>query len=353
MEPPLMDAVNYSAHVLHTKVDPTSIPLPPYSPPVSTVSFSSRSSASKSSASYDTQSSDQSGSTAPNVTTRVNGMGHVRARSSIDVLSIQVSPPLAPREFLRDKWSPGLESDDDHDDYDNDNDDPERKRKNEAKSNRKIADLEITNKSLLAINSSLEAQKHRQAKEIRDLRRKLRESILVLPPRAYRAAKSSLTETGALVQDEELEDDEEDEEVDEVEEKEVLQGKNDESYRRVMTLLEALLESGRRALESKPEDFTGTGTGGAKVLSEEEARPWRGDDVDNLSLMESDRDDVSVYLAAGGPEDVRPISPSRIAIPDDDVDSEVEDETSLFVSEEDEFRRSSLPPITVTPSPSP
>jgi hypothetical protein len=56
----------------------------------------------------------------------------------------------------------------------------------------KIEDLEITNRSLLAINATLEATKHRQANEIRDLRRKLRESRLVLPPPAFRAIKSSL-----------------------------------------------------------------------------------------------------------------------------------------------------------------
>ena len=39
-----------------------------------------------------------------------------------------------------------------------------------------IEDLEITNRSLMVINASLEAAKHRQAKEIRDLRRRLRES---------------------------------------------------------------------------------------------------------------------------------------------------------------------------------
>lgn len=56
-----------------------------------------------------------------------------------------------------------------------------------AKSNRKIADLEITNKSLLAINTMLEADKHRLSKEIRDLRRRLREQRLSMPPQAYRA----------------------------------------------------------------------------------------------------------------------------------------------------------------------
>ncbi|KAI5475529.1 hypothetical protein MNV49_001307 [Pseudohyphozyma bogoriensis] len=51
----------------------------------------------------------------------------------------------------------------------------------EAKVNRKILDLEITNASLLTINASLELLKLRHTKEIRDLRRKLRESRLLAP----------------------------------------------------------------------------------------------------------------------------------------------------------------------------
>ena len=51
--------------------------------------------------------------------------------------------------------------------------------------------MEITNKSLLAINASLEAAKHKQAKEIRDLRRRLRETRLSLPPRVYKELRSS------------------------------------------------------------------------------------------------------------------------------------------------------------------
>lgn len=45
----------------------------------------------------------------------------------------------------------------------------------EAKTNRKILDLEITNKSLLAINSSLEVVKLKQAREIRELKRRIRD----------------------------------------------------------------------------------------------------------------------------------------------------------------------------------
>jgi len=155
-----------------------------------------------------------------------------------------------------------------------------------AKSHRKIEDLEITNRSLLAINSSLEATKHKQAKEIRDLRRKLRESRLILPPRAYRAIKSS-DPTG----DEDLEDDDEDD--DEVEgEVDDAVALHDETYRRVRGLLDGLLEAGHNALASTPEDHRGTG--GAKVLSAEEIMSWRDDRSDvreagNVSLdLESD-----------------------------------------------------------------
>lgn len=45
----------------------------------------------------------------------------------------------------------------------------------EARFNRKLLDLEITNKSLMAINSALEVTKLKQAKEIRELKRRLRE----------------------------------------------------------------------------------------------------------------------------------------------------------------------------------
>ncbi|KAG8896491.1 hypothetical protein FRB99_008864 [Tulasnella sp. 403] len=65
----------------------------------------------------------------------------------------------------------------------------------EARSNRKIEDLEITNRSLMAINTMLEATKARQAKEIRELRRKLRETRLTLPPKEYAALRSSKSDS--------------------------------------------------------------------------------------------------------------------------------------------------------------
>jgi hypothetical protein len=125
-----------------------------------------------------------------------------------------------------------------------------------------MADLEITNRSLLAINSSLEAAKHRQAKEIRELRRKLRESRLVLPPPAYRAVSHH----------DEVGDDEEDEEDTKALELAVEGQDGDETYRRVKVMLETLLERGKQALQTTPADFVGNSKGGAKVLSAEEVR---------------------------------------------------------------------------------
>ncbi|GFZ50288.1 hypothetical protein JCM24511_08044 [Saitozyma sp. JCM 24511] len=52
----------------------------------------------------------------------------------------------------------------------------------EAKVNRKVADLEISNASLLAINRSLEATKAKQRSEILKLRRALRESLHGITP---------------------------------------------------------------------------------------------------------------------------------------------------------------------------
>lgn len=55
-----------------------------------------------------------------------------------------------------------------------------------------IKDLEITNRSLLVINTSLEMAKNRQAKEICDLLWKLIESRLILPPLTYQAVMSTI-----------------------------------------------------------------------------------------------------------------------------------------------------------------
>ena len=271
------------------KVDPAAIPLPPQSPPVSTLSFSSQSS-------KNTQSSCASGSTAPTPNSHIliaaltaGGLGSPTLGSgSPPDASSDLRYPNSARSSL---GSPTA--------YSDQPDDSDRKIKAEAKSNRKvlhshhlnvrlspiddvpsfckIEDLEITNRSLLAINATLEATKHRQANEIRDLRRKLRESRLVLPPREFRAIKSSLGPED-VADDEDTDEDEGDEGGDGSE--------HDATFTRVKGILEGLLESGRRALRAEPRDFERQG-GGVKVLSAEEVRSWRGDVGDDVFIAHS------------------------------------------------------------------
>jgi len=127
----------------------------------------------------------------------------------------------------------------------------------------------------------LEATKHRQAKEIRELKRKLRESRLILPPRAYREVKSSFDPS-------EIADDEEDAEDEDQE----VEDEKDEIYHRISSLIDNLLNSGKRALEKQIEDFPEGGKGGAKVLSAEEVRDWHqgNDPSDNDNIHDGHPD---------------------------------------------------------------
>lgn len=201
-----------------------------------------------------------------------------------------------------------------------------------------IADLEITNRSLLAINSSLEAMKHRQAKEIRELRRKLRESRLILPPRAFQAVKSKLEHDDTASEDD---GDDDDDEYDESR-----HGTEDEVFKRVKIIIEGLLDAGKRALESKPGDFLEGSKGGAKVLHAEEVRIWR-DLGEGPSEDEGRGDDHN--LGSHLDDSVsssRPISPSHVALLDSDMSSRGWTEHIGL-----ESTLSGLPPpITVTPS---
>jgi riboflavin synthase len=193
-----------------------------------------------------------------------------------------------------------------------------------------MADLEITNRSLLSINSSLEATKNKQAKEIRELRRKLRESRLILPPRAYREYKSSLEPQEEAPADD---DDDEDSEVEDAAE-----GNGDEIYKRVKHMLEGLISSGKKALETKVEDFAET-KGLAKVLTAEEVKSWHrsndpqtenddeNSDADSLSVSQAD---ISITSSTNGD--------------DDDYD---EDGDTSFLSR-DTFFKSSGPPIRIS-----
>lgn len=198
----------------------------------------------------------------------------------------------------------------------------------EAKTNRKIADLEITNRSLLAINASLETTKNRQAKEIRDLRRKLRESRLILPPQTFMALKSASSGDDGDVDQDGDDDDSED-----------IEGVEDEGFQRVRCLLDALIQSGKRALESTPEDFR---EGSAKVLNADELRYWRDSGQHTASTNgQADNPDED-----GDDRTTRGwLSPAHVAAPDSDSES--------FHNTDDYSPGPTLslpPPITITPS---
>ncbi|KAF7302713.1 hypothetical protein HMN09_00906200 [Mycena chlorophos] len=289
--------------------DPTTIPLPTHSPPMSAVSFSSRSS--HSAAESSGISSQLSSAADRNVVIR-GGLENLLGFSAMLAAENEET-----------------ETDDDDEDLESEAEerieDTEQRRVNaierevraEAKSVRKIADLEITNKSLLTINATLEQTKHRQAKEIRDLRRKLRESRLVLPPREYRAMDHAPEE------DDEQTDEDEDEEAAEAAERALSQ--HDKTYRRIKVILEGLIDSGKRALETTPKDFPEP----VKVTKVLSAYEMNGDD--EYEDGEGDRS----------------VDPSRVAVPDSDS------EDGGGTKSEDEVEAMTKVRASMSPSPAP
>ena len=195
----------------------------------------------------------------------------------------------------------------------------------------KIEDLEITNRSLLAINATLEATKHRQANEIRDLRRKLRESRLVLPPRAFRAIKSSLGPEDVADDEDEDEGGDDDEDGSE----------HDATFIRVKDILEGLLESGRRALRAEPRDFERQGAG-VKVLSAEEVRSWRGDIGDDVFTAHS-----TPPVDVESDEETN-LHRRRVAVSEDSETPPKDGDSEEAVTDSDDHSTRILPPITVT-----
>jgi len=199
-----------------------------------------------------------------------------------------------------------------------------------------IEDLEITNRSLLAINASLETTKHRQATEIRELRRKLRESRLMLPPPTFRAIKSSLGPED-VADDEDIDEDGNDDDEDDG---------HDETYTRIKSILDDLLETGRRALRADPRDFEKQGSG-VKVLSAEEVRSWRGYMGDDISSIHSAATDAETDEEHHPQRNAPTFSQAAVS---DDIEmapSRYDDEEAVVMGG-DEHNAASLPPITVT-----
>jgi len=132
----------------------------------------------------------------------------------------------------------------------------------------------------MVINTQLETEKLRQSREIRELKRRLRESRLILPPGAYRAlqeqrkraAATAVTTNGSRegldafptydIEDEDDEDDEDDVEP-------------DPAYGRVTALLDQLITRAQDALHSTAESNscgTAAGSMGTKVLTPDEVQ---------------------------------------------------------------------------------
>ncbi|KAF9650270.1 hypothetical protein BDM02DRAFT_3185488 [Thelephora ganbajun] len=333
------------------KIDPLSIPLPLNSPPTSTLSYSSRSTVSSSSAiSMSPQHSALSGigptlnshdgtglgmgmthrrrvsgvgvngnlnRHPPNVDNQTNGVNAARVkRGDPEQILVQGGIQFLQRATEEDLGDSDAGSSllDDLDLHEEDQGNSDRRMRAEAKSIRKIEDLEITNRSLMVINASLEAAKHRQAKEIRDLRRKLRESRLILPPKAYRLVTFGQTGNTSLDTDPDGDDDGDDED-DDTDEIGILDVEkiNDEGFKRCWNLLESLLENGRQALAAKPEDFEVAPSSATKVLHAEELRSEA--DPDERDRHDGDADTSIISVDPDSEDEVEGMVSIRITTP--------------------------------------
>lgn len=126
-------------------------------------------------------------------------------------------------------------------------------------------------------------------------------------------------------------EDERDRDVDEADEDSDVEEETDEIFQRVRGLIENLLESGKRALETRPEDFrTSLAT---KVLNADELRSWRG------SGQRTDTQDANDKTMHGL---------SSVAVPGSDTTSSVESDGEPA---SDSQGPSALPPtLTITHS---
>ncbi|KZT54765.1 hypothetical protein CALCODRAFT_485246 [Calocera cornea HHB12733] len=171
----------------------------------------------------------------------------------------------------------------------------------EARTNRKIADLEIQTTSLQQLTASLERERHKQSLEIRDLRRKLRESRLALPPRTFQSLKATWEADGLDLEDE-------DEDEDETED-----GNEDPGWARVKGLVHDILSLGKRAVDEGQEFIekrTKTGGGVVRVLTAGEVEELEGNtdgaNSDEDGQGDSEADKESPVEESETPATVRP-----------------------------------------------
>ncbi|KAH8917116.1 hypothetical protein BT69DRAFT_1286981 [Atractiella rhizophila] len=126
--------------------------------------------------------------------------------------------------------------------------------------NRKILDLEISNTSLMAINAALERSKRKQQSEIRELRRRLRDGEVDPTQVPFPPSEGSASEFDGDEEDSSGEKGEKEPNLTEL-------MKEDEKFRTIVAVVEAMLRRGREAVESKGGGGTVGGGQGTKVLS--------------------------------------------------------------------------------------
>ncbi|CAO1629278.1 unnamed protein product [Parajaminaea phylloscopi] len=170
---------------------------------------------------------------------------------------------------------------------------------------RKIADLEITNKSLMAINSGLEVTKHRQQRELRDLRKRLRDGRGLSPGSVDREDASRAGRrpfTSAAQDDATLGSDDDDADDDSLSDLGALPPREDPeleaAHQRCKALIDAMLDQARTAiLSSAPADVR-EGSG-VKVLSVGEVREIEeADRLEEEGGMELSRSFLPLQSAA-------------------------------------------------------
>ena len=83
-----------------------------------------------------------------------------------------------------------------------------------------------------------------------------------------------------------------------------MEGSGDDTYKRIKLILDNLLQTGRRALETQVKDFPEGGKGGARVLSPEELRDWHSNELQSTQQVDQrTNDDVLLPEAELSSED--------------------------------------------------
>ena len=158
----------------------------------------------------------------------------------------------------------------------------------EARVHRKLLDLEITNKSLMAINSALEVTKLKQAKEIRELKRRLREG------RGLSVGPTPRSSAGGAVfsDDEDLETESDDDDDFPVREDPELEA----AHQRCKDMVDNMVEQARKAIlaEYQAPENTGGKVLHPAELEEMQREMEEGNDTEADTTVATDLLETSV-----------------------------------------------------------